>query len=168
VDGLFHPNCQHTINAIDPELARETYGWNAFTGQYEKGVLSSGDHKLDLVNNQGGWIQVYQGKGAEKLMSQNIDMLGQAQYFSRKNTTAKLFGKTSKLRLDDKHAKIMTIASDQEYDDFTKKVLRKYTGEDLMTSIPKYAKANKIDAIEISQSYDPLGGIAVFNDKIIK
>lgn len=38
-DGLWHPNCKHTINPIEPEIAKETYGWNSETGQYEQGIL---------------------------------------------------------------------------------------------------------------------------------
>lgn len=38
-DGLWHPNCKHTVNPIEPELAKETYGWNSETGEYEQGIL---------------------------------------------------------------------------------------------------------------------------------
>lgn len=38
-DGLFHPNCQHRTLEIEPELARETFGWNTDTGTYEKGII---------------------------------------------------------------------------------------------------------------------------------
>lgn len=44
-DGLFHPNCQHTMNAIEPDLAKETYGYNTETGEYEQGIL--GDSSED-------------------------------------------------------------------------------------------------------------------------
>jgi hypothetical protein len=37
--GLFHSNCKHALNALNLELARETMGWNAETGQYEQGIL---------------------------------------------------------------------------------------------------------------------------------
>jgi hypothetical protein len=40
-DGLFHPNCQHTINAIEPDLAERTYGYDPDTGEYAQGILSS-------------------------------------------------------------------------------------------------------------------------------
>lgn len=33
-DGLFHPNCQHAINAIVPNLAAETNAYNTDTGEY--------------------------------------------------------------------------------------------------------------------------------------
>lgn len=36
--GLFHPNCQHTVNAVEPDLASQTYGWNVDTQSYEQGV----------------------------------------------------------------------------------------------------------------------------------
>lgn len=38
--GLFHPNCKHTVNPIEPKLAQETYGWDSETGEYERGILS--------------------------------------------------------------------------------------------------------------------------------
>lgn len=37
--GLFHPNCKHTINAVNVSLAEKTYGYNKDTGEYEKGIL---------------------------------------------------------------------------------------------------------------------------------
>lgn len=42
-DGLFHPNCMHTLNAIEPSLAEQTYGYNADTGDYEQGIIDSGE-----------------------------------------------------------------------------------------------------------------------------
>lgn len=39
--GLFHPNCKHTINPIEPKLAKETYGFNTATGEYEQGVINN-------------------------------------------------------------------------------------------------------------------------------
>ncbi len=33
--GLFHPNCEHAVNVIEPELAKETYAFNISTQQYE-------------------------------------------------------------------------------------------------------------------------------------
>lgn len=38
VAGLFHPNCQHAINVIDPELAAQTEYYDAATKSYKKGV----------------------------------------------------------------------------------------------------------------------------------
>ncbi len=38
-DGLFHPNCQHALNAITLDLAKETMAWNSDTGEYEKGLI---------------------------------------------------------------------------------------------------------------------------------
>lgn len=37
--GLFHPNCQHAINALHMDIARETMAWDAETQQYTKGLL---------------------------------------------------------------------------------------------------------------------------------
>lgn len=37
--GLFHPNCRHSINVIQPDLAKETMAWNPDTQEYEKGLL---------------------------------------------------------------------------------------------------------------------------------
>jgi hypothetical protein len=34
-DGLFHPNCQHAINAVHSELANRTIAYNNETGTYE-------------------------------------------------------------------------------------------------------------------------------------
>lgn len=35
--GLFHPNCEHAINALEPDLAVETEAYNPDTGDYEAG-----------------------------------------------------------------------------------------------------------------------------------
>lgn len=40
-NGLFHPNCMHTINPVEPDLAAETFGWNSETGEYEQGVIDN-------------------------------------------------------------------------------------------------------------------------------
>lgn len=34
-DGLFHPNCEHAINAVVADLSSETKGYNTDTGQYD-------------------------------------------------------------------------------------------------------------------------------------
>lgn len=36
-DGLFHPNCRHAINALVPDLAKETEAYDPVSGDYEKG-----------------------------------------------------------------------------------------------------------------------------------
>lgn len=41
-EGLFHPNCKHTINPIEPSLAEKTYGWDRESGTYEQGVFENG------------------------------------------------------------------------------------------------------------------------------
>lgn len=47
---LFHPNCQHTLNAVDPGLADATYGWNTDTQDYEQGMIDSGGDPSALDN----------------------------------------------------------------------------------------------------------------------
>jgi hypothetical protein len=47
---LFHPNCQHTLNAIDPGIADATYGWNTDTQSYEQGIIDSGGDPSLLDN----------------------------------------------------------------------------------------------------------------------
>lgn len=37
-NGLFHPNCKHTINPIDVELASKTYGWSTTEQKYVKAI----------------------------------------------------------------------------------------------------------------------------------
>lgn len=37
-DGLFHPNCQHALNAIHMDLAESTLAYNVDTGDYEVGA----------------------------------------------------------------------------------------------------------------------------------
>lgn len=41
--GLFHPNCEHAINVIEPKLAAETEAYNPDTGQYEPSLAQSTD-----------------------------------------------------------------------------------------------------------------------------
>jgi hypothetical protein len=40
-EGLFHPNCKHTINPIEVKLAEKTYGWDRETGEYKQGVFEN-------------------------------------------------------------------------------------------------------------------------------
>lgn len=48
--GLFHPNCQHTLNAVEPDLAEATYGWNTDTQQYEQDMITAGGDASVLDN----------------------------------------------------------------------------------------------------------------------
>lgn len=34
-EGLFHPNCMHAVNAVEPDLAKETNAYNFDTGEYD-------------------------------------------------------------------------------------------------------------------------------------
>lgn len=38
--GLFHPNCEHALNALTMGLAQDTMAWNADTQQYEQGLIN--------------------------------------------------------------------------------------------------------------------------------
>lgn len=38
-EGLFHPNCQHTINPVEPKIAARTYGWDRNSETYKQGVV---------------------------------------------------------------------------------------------------------------------------------
>jgi hypothetical protein len=49
-DGLFHPNCQHTLNAVEPDLAEATYGWDTSTESYVQGITDSGGDP-SLIDN---------------------------------------------------------------------------------------------------------------------
>lgn len=48
--GLFHPNCQHTINAIEPDLAQMTYGWSTDDEAYIQGIEDAGGDAA-LIDN---------------------------------------------------------------------------------------------------------------------
>lgn len=50
VGGLFHPNCQHTINAIEPDLAEMTYGWSVDDQAYLQGIDDAGGDAALLDN----------------------------------------------------------------------------------------------------------------------
>ena len=46
--GLFHPSCKHRLSVIsNPELAKQTYGYNPDTGKYEKGIRAPRDVSKD-------------------------------------------------------------------------------------------------------------------------
>lgn len=38
-EGLFHPNCQHTINPVEPTIAARTFGWDRDSMTYKQGVV---------------------------------------------------------------------------------------------------------------------------------
>lgn len=37
-DGLFHPNCEHAVNAVVPDLSDRTFGFNTESGVYDRAL----------------------------------------------------------------------------------------------------------------------------------
>jgi hypothetical protein len=62
--GLFHPNCKHVINVINVDLAKETYGWNSVTQEYEQGIIDNPSNNLSLMKDQRGAVPISVSGGA--------------------------------------------------------------------------------------------------------
>jgi hypothetical protein len=98
---------------------------------------------------------------------QGTDVFGAAHYVARDRQTASQFGSVQKETLTISPKQIYTITSDAQYEALVRDAQRTYVGEATETSIPKLLKKRGFKAVEGSPGFDPLAGIAVFDQKLI-
>lgn len=117
-----------------------------------------GGAKTDLLT-------AYHGEG------HNLDngnyALGDGFYVSRDKNIAATFGKVSKLDIPINEKDILKINTEDEYQEFINAVIHMFPGEDINKSIPAYVKAKGYKAAEIKETVDPLGGIALYEKKLV-
>ncbi len=166
-DGLFHPNCQHAINAINPELAGLTSAYdNPY--DYEAAGADEGDPPTSRGTGKAQNISVYHGSGGNAFSVEGADLFGNAFYVARDKATASEFGKVTAATLNIKPSEILTIKTDAQYNQLITSALKAYPSMDIQQSLPKYAQSLGYKAIEGTAAYDPLAGIAVFDKSLIK
>lgn len=166
IAGLFHPNCQHAANVINPEIAKLT---NAYDNpyNYDKASASKKEFKSapsGKVQN----IQVFHGGGGG-VDTRGTNLFGNAFYVSRDQKIAKKFGnKITESTLSIAPSKILKVNNDAEHNKLVLDAIKKYPFIDPQDAIPKYAKDLGYKAIEASPDLDPLGGIAVLDESLLK
>lgn len=164
--GLFHPNCEHAINAINQSIAALTepydnpYNYDSNAASSDDIPRSSGDGKVED-------IQVFHGSKTDSF-TEGTDLFGTADYVARDKETAAQFGKVSESTLSIKPSEILTINTDEEYNKLITSTLKAFPGEDTQKSIPEFVKSLGYKAVEGTPSYDPLAGIAVFHSSLLK
>ena len=111
-------------------------------------------------------VTVYRGVGKGTAV-QGTDLFGAAHYVARDKATAAKFGKVQTETLTINPKQIYTITSDAQYEALVRDAQRTYIGMDVQRAIPKLLQARGFKAIEGSAAFDPLAGIAVFDEKLI-
>ncbi len=168
-DGLFHPNCQHAINPINPDIAELT---NMYDNPFNYDDVGADDIEFPGPGAAGvatQHIPVFHGGGAGYFPKDNTDLFGNAFYVSRTQSVAKEFGsKVSKATLNIKPSLILTIATDTEYNELIRQAIKAYPGTDIQLAIPKFVRSKGYSAIEGTSGYDPLAGIAIFDKNLLK
>lgn len=115
---------------------------------------------------KGDKVTVYRGTGKGTDV-QGTDLFGSAHYVARDKATAAKFGKVQTETLTISPKQIYTIASDSQYEALVRDAQRTYVGMDVQQAIPKLLQKRGFKAIEGTAAFDPLAGIAVFDDKLI-
>jgi hypothetical protein len=100
-------------------------------------------------------------------MSNGNYALGDTFYVARDKATASEFGKVKEFKLNISKNDILYISDDNQYTDLVTEALKTYRGENFNTSFPKLIKSKGYKAVEMSSDLDPLGGIAIIDEKLI-
>jgi hypothetical protein len=168
--GLFHPNCQHSINVINPDIAEITKmydnPYNYDDAGMDPDIEFEGPGAAGVKTDH---IQVFHGGGSGSINTEGTDLFGNAFYVARDKSVAKEFGNdVAKTTLNIKPSQVLTIGSDAEYNALITAVLKEYGGSiDIQAAIPKYARSKGYLAIEGTPGYDKLAGIAVLDRNLL-
>jgi len=147
----------------------ETFGYksrNGLLNNYKK--TNGGAGAAAPIAPDGGQV-VFRGTG-DNLRAAGLE-LGKGFYVARDNSTAANFGNVAQLSLPLKSKDILFIASDTQYDklvlDAQKWAVRTGNSLDANDFIPAYVRNLGYKAAEVAAAVDPLGGIAVYDPKIV-
>lgn len=164
---LFHPNCEHAINVITPDIAELT---NVYDNPYNYDDAEASDIEFKGPGAAGvktQHIDVFHGAGGNTVPAGN-DLFGGAFYVARDKSTAAEFGsKIVESTLNIKPSEILTISTDAEYNKLVLDAIKKYPITDAQVAIPKFARDLGYKAIEGTPSYDPLAGIAILDRNLL-
>lgn len=114
---------------------------------------------------KGEKVTVYRGEGNNVMPG--TDMFGRAHYVARDRATAAKFGKVQTETLTISPKQIYTIKNDAQYEALVRDAQREYMGMDVQKSIPLLLQKRGFKAVEGTPEFDPLAGIAVFDNKLI-
>jgi len=141
---------------------------NGLLGNYKAGKAPSGGAAAPIAPD-GGQV-VFRGTG-NNVSAAGLE-LGSGFYVARDTATAANFGNVAQLSLPLKSKDILLIASDNQYQklilDAEKWAVRTGNSLDPNDFIPSYVRYLGYKAAEVSATVDPLGGIAIYDPKIIK
>jgi hypothetical protein len=143
-----HPNCRCGLRLIYPE---------------DPAAANLNNTKLDIPSDD---LSIgYHGSGNN--LSNGNYALGDAFYVTRDQATAAEFGKVKAYELNINKSDILFISDNKQYADLVAEALRKYPGENFNTAFPKLVLSKGYKAVEMSPSIDPLGGVAIVDQKLI-
>lgn len=121
-----------------------------------------------LLDNykKGDKVTVYRGTGGGTNV-EGTDLFGAAHYVARDRSTAAKFGKVQEEKLTISPMQIYTIKSEAQYEALVRDAIREYGSMDVQKSIPKLLQKRGFKAVEGTPGFDPLAGIAVFDESLI-
>lgn len=164
--GLFHPNCKHAMNAINPEIAALTQPY-ANPYNYRDNAATGGP----IRQATGGPTmrqQVYHGSG-KAVMPSGDNLFGDAFYVTTDPKVARVFGGTvASKSMTISKGQILNINDQEHYQQLIREVLAAYPGQDPQKAIPKFARALGYKAISAGPGFDELGGIAILDRAVLR
>lgn len=146
-----------------------TKGYGSRNGLLSNYKNKGGPGAAAPIAPDGGQV-VFRGSG-NNVSGAGLE-LGSGFYVARDTATAQNFGNVAQLSLPLKSKDIMLIATDNQYQklilDAQKWSVRNGGSLDANDFIPAYVRYLGYKAAEVAASVDPLGGIAVYDPRIIK
>jgi hypothetical protein len=163
---------QHTIKRIE-ELKRrglspKNYQIKALEKQLKKLYLKKDSGAIRKTTND-LTQKVYVGRGgmADKMIN-GVDELGTGTYVAKDVETASKFGKVTELNVSLKPSDILKINSQKEFEEFTRKAIKKFPKLSVAEAKTAYAKSQGYKAIRASKEFDPLGGINIIDKSVFQ
>jgi HK97 family phage portal protein len=167
-DPPLHPNCRCVIIPV----VKLTEGEDAepIDADNEGGFISlNGGNEPDGEEGV-DWQRTYHGTGGQPMT--DTPMLGKAFYVSRTESTAEQFGDVTQYNIPIAKSEILLIKNQDQFEKFIY-AAQEYQRDnglqntDINYVIPKYVKSLGYKAAEVAETFDPLGGIAIYDKKML-
>lgn len=140
---------------------------NGLLNNYKAGKAGPG--AAAPIAPDGGQV-VFRGTG-RNVSNAGLE-LGTGFYVARNTATAANFGNVAQLSLPLKSKDILLLATDNAYEklvlDAQRWAVRTGFSLDANDFIPAYVRSRGYKAVEVAAAVDPLGGIAVYDPKVIR